>query len=150
MAKSNSFGLGDTLQRPKRKQFGKEVKDTKQTTRIAKKLAEEDTHKTSIHYPTSLYKKMKIKAGLDEMSIREYVLFLAQKDLRRVKIVRAPDEIVSEKPVSRTTIHFPISIHPKMVKKTALAGLTIRRYILGLIYEDLEQDERDYIHNERI
>ncbi|MEM9990309.1 MAG: hypothetical protein AAF738_01030 [Bacteroidota bacterium] len=44
---------------------------------------EEKIIKTSIHYPESLYRKLKVKVAEEGITIRDYVLGLIQDDLEK-------------------------------------------------------------------
>ena len=60
----------------------KDRKNTKEVARLVNKLHEDDeVFKTSIHYPLSLYKQIKVKCAMEGVTLREYIIGLIEKDL---------------------------------------------------------------------
>ena len=78
MAKEK-IGLGNRLKIGKKKPITSERKIEDMVKALGGE--EEKIIKTSIHYPDSLYRKMKVKVAQEGGTIRDYVLRLIEKDL---------------------------------------------------------------------
>jgi len=52
---------------------------------VTKKKVEDETVKTSIHYPKSLYRDLKVLCAQEGMTLKDYIMDLIKKDLKKRK-----------------------------------------------------------------